>query len=304
MEEFQTPEMLRTPLEEICLQIKMLGLGKYVSHFACVRQRSCGCMRQFNDCVLALVLDFAAVVFRVMPFLQRAPETPPEISIGNAITLLTQIGALDKDEELTYFGKYLALLPMDPRLARMLIFGLIMRCLDPIVTIAAALSYRDPFILPFQFERDRANAVKRNIAKGVYSDMILLLNAYGTYAVLRQQNYRACQEWCKRSFINVSSMDMIHKMREQYLSILLDAGLLPAQSAANNPSSGFGVKNQIRYAPIFNQQSANLEVINFVVCFGMYPCVARVQQAKKKKHRVSTYALRMVLLIRSLHHDN
>lgn len=28
MDEFQTPELLRTPLEEICLQVKLLGLGK------------------------------------------------------------------------------------------------------------------------------------------------------------------------------------------------------------------------------------------------------------------------------------
>lgn len=63
---------------------------------------------------------FCSIVYRVVPFLQRAPESPPQVSIANAVTLLTQIGALDTSEELTYFGKYLALLPMDPRLARML----------------------------------------------------------------------------------------------------------------------------------------------------------------------------------------
>lgn len=162
-----------------------------------------------------------------------------------------------------------------------------MRCLDPIVTIAAALSYRDPFILPFQFERDRANVVKRNLAQGIYSDMILLLNAYNTYITLKQQDYRTCQQFCKQHFINPTTMDMITKMREQYLTILLDAGLLPAQTNTTNNNNGYNVKNNIRYAPIFNQQSSNLEIINFVVCFGMYPCVARVQQAKKKQKRVS-----------------
>ena len=55
MEEFQLPEMLRTPLEELVLQIKILGLG------------------------------------RVIPFLQKALEPPKEKSVQNALQCLQEL---------------------------------------------------------------------------------------------------------------------------------------------------------------------------------------------------------------------
>lgn len=40
------------------------------------------------------------------------------------------------------------MLPMEPKLGKMLIFGVIFNCLDPILTIVAGLSVRDPFLTP------------------------------------------------------------------------------------------------------------------------------------------------------------
>lgn len=45
-------------------------------------------------------------------------------------------------------GRYLAKLPMEPKLGKMLILGAILGCLDPILTVAAGLSVRDPFLTP------------------------------------------------------------------------------------------------------------------------------------------------------------
>lgn len=45
-------------------------------------------------------------------------------------------------------GKFLAILPVDPKLGKMLIMGTIFRCFDPVLTIVAGLSVRDPFLLP------------------------------------------------------------------------------------------------------------------------------------------------------------
>lgn len=48
-----------------------------------------------------------------------------------------------------YFaGRYLSKLPMEPKLGKMLILGAILGCLDPILTVAAGLSVRDPFLTP------------------------------------------------------------------------------------------------------------------------------------------------------------
>lgn len=40
------------------------------------------------------------------------------------------------------------MLPMEPKLGKMLILGAIFNCLDPILTVAAGLSVRDPFLTP------------------------------------------------------------------------------------------------------------------------------------------------------------
>lgn len=47
-----------------------------------------------------------------------------------------------------FSGRYLAMLPVDPKLGKMLIMGAIFRCFDPVLTIVAGLSVKDPFLLP------------------------------------------------------------------------------------------------------------------------------------------------------------
>lgn len=71
MLEYQLPEILRTPLQELCLHIKSLQLGT------------------------------------VGPFLAKALQPPDALSVQNAIELLKTIGALDDAEELTRLGVYL-----------------------------------------------------------------------------------------------------------------------------------------------------------------------------------------------------
>ena len=50
---------------------------------------------------------------------------------------------------LSFSGKHLSMLPVEPKLGKMLIFGAIFNCLDPIITIVSGLSVRDPFLTPF-----------------------------------------------------------------------------------------------------------------------------------------------------------
>lgn len=46
-------------------------------------------------------------------------------------------------------GRNLSMLPVEPKLGKMLILGAIFNCLDPIMTVVAGLSVRDPFLMPF-----------------------------------------------------------------------------------------------------------------------------------------------------------
>lgn len=45
-------------------------------------------------------------------------------------------------------GYHLANLPVHPRIGRMILFGAMLSCLDPVLTIAAALGFKEPFVIP------------------------------------------------------------------------------------------------------------------------------------------------------------
>lgn len=65
-------------------------------------------------------------------------------------------------------GYHLASLPVDPRIGKMMIFGSVFKCLEPVLTIAASMSFRSPFVAPFD-RRDEADRSKRLFAKNLYS---------------------------------------------------------------------------------------------------------------------------------------
>lgn len=115
---------------------------------------------------------FAPNNMSVKTFLAQAPEPPEPFAIENSFAFLQQLGALfaftdaspfDPDVEppsysplmreiepdITELGSIIAHLPLDPQLARLLLFGLALQCFNPIVTLVAALSHRDPCKLIF-----------------------------------------------------------------------------------------------------------------------------------------------------------
>jgi HrpA-like RNA helicase len=74
-------------------------------------------------------------------------ELPP--ASGDSRSLTTIPGAGGGREELTSLGFHLAALPTDVRIGKLMLYGAMLGCIDPVLTIAAALSYRSPFIAPF-----------------------------------------------------------------------------------------------------------------------------------------------------------
>ena len=109
--EFTDPEILRTNLASVILQMTALGLG-----------------------------DIAA-----FPFV----EPPDHRQVRDGVALLEELGALDTTapdtaRRLTKVGSSLARLPVDPRLARMVLEADRNGCVDEVLVIAAALSIQDP----------------------------------------------------------------------------------------------------------------------------------------------------------------
>jgi ATP-dependent helicase HrpA len=163
--EFTDPEILRTNLASVILQMAALGLGE---------------IEQF-------------------PFL----EPPDRRQIRDGMALLHELGALDPaaPEPLTPLGRKLARLPIDPRLARMVLAADPLRCLREVIVIAAALSIQDPRERPTeqrgQADQSHARFTDRS------SDFLAYLNLWGYLRSLEGELSRSqVRKRCRTEFLH------------------------------------------------------------------------------------------------------
>ena len=196
---FQPAEMLRVPLHELCLQIKLLGLGE------------------------------------IVPFLSRAIEPPALHAVQEAVQTLNELQALEGPSELlTPLGHHLATLPVDVRIGKMLIFGCMLRCLHPVLTIAAALSLRSPFLDPFD-KRDEARAARRRFAAETRSDHLALLRVYEAYRKAVARGSGAAREFCRTHFLSAEALGSMEQVMGQFVELLVDIGFLQTHLALPTP---------------------------------------------------------------------
>ena len=161
------PEVLRTNLASVILQMAVLGLG----HCA----------------------DF--------PFL----DPPDTRLINDGYRLLQELEAVDEERAVTAIGRQMARLPVDPRIARMLVAAARGGALAEMLPLAAVLSLQDPRERPPDAqqaadERHAAWADER-------SDFVALLNLWRAYQAERATLSRsALRRWCQGQFLSAQRM--------------------------------------------------------------------------------------------------
>lgn len=167
--EFTDPEILRSNLASVILQMTSLGLG-----------------------------DIAA-----FPFV----EAPDNRNIQDCVRLLEELGAITTAENghyrLTTSGRQLAQLPIDPRLARMVLEASKIRCVREVMVITAALSIQDPRERPLDKKQASDEKHRRFVDKS--SDFLTLVNLWN---YLREQQQA------------LSSSQFRKQCRSDYLSYL------------------------------------------------------------------------------------
>jgi HrpA-like RNA helicase len=117
-------------------------------------------------------------------FLASALSPPHPLAVANALELLTQLGALGGDEQLTPLGHLLAALPLEPRLGKMLLWSQLLGVHDPALTLACAMASKDVFTMPTgargqqqQQQPQGASKWKREFSGGLPSDQLANLRA-------------------------------------------------------------------------------------------------------------------------------
>lgn len=96
---------------------------------------------------------------------------------------LIHVGALDREENLTPLGRHLAALPVDVRIGKLLLYGAMFSCLDSVLTIAASLSQKSPFIMNFD-RKDEVNQKKKEFMVA-NSDHFTILRAFNVSGFLK-----------------------------------------------------------------------------------------------------------------------
>ena len=76
---------------------------------------------------------------------------------------------------LTPLGYHLAKLPMDPQTGKMILLGAIFGCLDPVLSVAASLSFKDAFVVPLGKE-GIVDAKKVELSRNSRSDHLMCSN--------------------------------------------------------------------------------------------------------------------------------
>ena len=226
------PELLRSDLQEICLDIKS---------------------QAFNT--------------PLREFLAEALEPPAPKAVDTSVLNLQALNALTDEEAITPLGRLLAQLPIHPTLGKMIVLGIIFRCLDPMLILGAAAAERSLFTQPPGM-RDAANRAKLSFVEGSGSDHIALLNAVRELRRLSEtKGDYAMRDFAMRNFLHANAFKTITATASQVEEILVDAGLIPFTPPRNRVGSQLG-------DPSLNTNSHKMPLVKALVLSGTHPNLA------------------------------
>ena len=194
---FTDPEILRTNLAAVILQMAALQLGD---------------IEQF-------------------PFL----DPPDARSIRDGVLLLQELGAFDRAGAITELGRRLARLPVDPRIGRMILQADAEGCVREVLVLAAALSIPDPRERPA--DRDEAARQKHARFADERSDFISYLNLWRYLREQRKERSgNAFRRMCREEFLHYLRIREWQDLTGQLRSIARDIGIRESDEDADPTS--------------------------------------------------------------------
>ena len=199
----QAPEVQRMPLDRLILAIKALNYDRPAAKVC------------------------AALIEPPSPeAVQRSIQDLCDLEALSRTTMAkrTASGGEEEEEigeELTSLGLHLSRLPVDVHIGKLILLGAIFNRTNDVLTIAATLSTRTPFLSPVQ-RREEADAAKRRFAFN-QSDHLTMLRAYNEWDAL---NGNAKFDFCRENFLGVRTLQTISGLKRQLLELLCDAGFV------------------------------------------------------------------------------
>nr|CAD2181466.1 unnamed protein product [Meloidogyne enterolobii] len=299
MEPSQLPEIKRTAIHEVCLHAKMSAPGGLtVQEF----------LRQAPDPPDEFIVEQSMLFLELLGALQSPQSwddfnTPSDGFVDynysptqrntnhrNRGTLYQKMSRssnisprsctqynfedalndIQKEADITEIGKIITHLPLDPKLARLLLFGLSFKCLNPITTLVAAISYRDPFLLTIGSDdnKKRDSLIARDkLCKNDLSDHLMLIRLFNAYESEPTQYLK--EKFCDQYLVSEQAMRMIHGIKKQLIYELRRCHLVPDDVFRAEDDSSL------------NKYSDSWPMVQAVIVAGSYPNIGFVQRGNK-----------------------
>ncbi len=205
---FTDPELLRSSLAGVILRMKSLGLGAVES----------------------------------FPFI----DPPQSRYIADGYRLLHELNALDEKNELTKTGERVARLPLDPRMARMILAAERTGCLAEMLAIASFLSVQDPRERPL----DRAGSAdeKHKLFADERSDFMSVVKLWNWFdeAIKHKKSNRLLQNQLAEHFLSPRRMREWRDVHGQLATQTAEMGL-----RLNEKPAGYDALHQALLTGLF-----------------------------------------------------
>ena len=225
-------EMRRVDLQSVCLRIRAMGITEAVENI-------------FADCI----------------------EPPSPSNVKNSVENLVRIEALEADQQIKPFGKLLSELPVEPSFGRMIMLGIMFKCLDPIIVLSAFLQERSPFLSPPGKQLEAKNA-RLSFVEAIKSDHLTMLNAYRTWRKIKHENgLQSAFRFTVQNFLSHASLINIDKHCSRIMDVIERYHLAKADDKDTKFNNEYG-------DPENNEYSDNNELILAILATGLYPNLA------------------------------
>ncbi len=184
--QFTEPEILRSSLASVILRMKTLHLTDVES----------------------------------FPFI----EPPLGRAIADGYQLLQELGAVDDANRLTQLGRQLGKLPLDPRVARMILAGKESQCLSEMLVIASALSVQDPRDRPMEAQAAADLAHKKFADEKSEFQSYLKIWKWFEDAIEHKKTNRQLADNCRANFLSQMRLREWRDVHSQLLTIVREQG--------------------------------------------------------------------------------
>lgn len=180
-DEFSTPEIKRSNLAEVILQMHSYKLGDPYS----------------------------------FPFL----DPPHKTAINEGYQQLYELGAINDAKKLTKMGRIMASMPIDPSISRIILEANRHNCLRDVIVIATVLAIQDPRIRPAEQEKQADEAHEH--FRHPHSDFLSFLNIWENFHKVKEKtSWSRLKKYCKANFLSFQRMREWIDLHDQMIRII------------------------------------------------------------------------------------